>query len=361
MIRIKKYNQSFVKLECEDYIKAELNDFFTFMAKDGWQYGKNKRKGWDGKLRLFKKQKSLLPYGLLNYLYKFCQEKQYKMSFETHDIYLHDEVSEEEIKKYAKSLKLCSKGRRIVLHDYQATAIVKALRARKKLLLSPTASGKSLIMYIILRWLLKNKKLNKFLIVVPTISLVNQLFTDFEDYSSENGFNVEKHFHKIFEGQPKLSDKLIYISTWQSIYELTEDYFSQFNMVMVDECHLASAKSLSGIMEKSINSEYRIGLTGSLNGSECFDENTLIKTETVDKKISDIKIGDKILSFNEITKKLEYKPVLNIYNRIPTTQLYKIFTENGNFICTENHKIYTNRGWIEAKNLTIDDILYGVH
>jgi superfamily II DNA or RNA helicase len=133
-------------------------------------------------------------------------------------------------------------------------------------LLSPTASGKSLILYLIMRKLVEDGK--RGLIIVPNVSLVEQLHGDFEEYSEKNGWNVEDHVHKIYQGKDKVTKKAVTISTWQSIYQLNTPYFKQFDFVLGDECHLFKAKSLIEIMNKTVNAAYRIGTTGTLDGTK---------------------------------------------------------------------------------------------
>jgi superfamily II DNA or RNA helicase len=108
----------------------------------------------------------------------------------------------------------------------------------------------------------------KGLIIVPTTSLVEQLYTDFEDYSSENGFNVEDNVHRIYQGKDKVTDKKLTISTWQSLYKLPTEYFHQFQYVIGDEAHLFKAQSLTSILTACVNAKYRIGLTGTLDGTK---------------------------------------------------------------------------------------------
>ena len=102
------------------------------------------------------------------------------------------------------------------------------------------------------------------LIIVPTTSLVEQLYKDFYEY----GFDVENEVHRIYSGKDKITDKRIIISTWQSINRLKFDWFEQFGAVFGDEVHLFKAKSLTGVMNKCKNAEYRFGTTGTLDGTE---------------------------------------------------------------------------------------------
>jgi superfamily II DNA or RNA helicase len=94
--------------------------------------------------------------------------------------------------------------------------------------------------------------------------LVSQLASDFADY----GFQSDEHVHRIYSGQDKQTDKPITISTWQSIYKLPKEFFEQFDVVIGDEAHLFKAKSLTSIMGKLKKCKYKIGFTGTLDGTE---------------------------------------------------------------------------------------------
>ena len=147
------------------------------------------------------------------------------------------------------------------MRDYQLNAFVHAIRKNRCLLLSPTASGKSLIIYTILRYLEGKKAL----VIVPTTSLVSQLYTDFNDYGVKNNWRSEDHVHYIMAGRDKHSDMPITISTWQSLYKMPKDYFDQYDVIVGDECHLFKAKSLTTLMTKLVNAKYRFGTTGTLD------------------------------------------------------------------------------------------------
>ena len=111
---------------------------------------------------------------------------------------------------------------------------------------------------------LKDTKQDKILIIVPTTSLVEQLYKDFKDY----GYNSDRNVHRIYQGHEKDTNKRVIISTWQSIYKLPKVWFKQFGMVIGDEAHLFKAVSLSKIMTKLETCKYRVGLTGTLDGTK---------------------------------------------------------------------------------------------
>jgi superfamily II DNA or RNA helicase len=116
-----------------------------------------------------------------------------------------------------------------------------------------------------MRWLLAafDKKQKDILIIVPTTSLVEQMYNDFKDY----GYDVDRHCHRIYSGKDKNTFKRVIISTWQSIHRFQHDWFERFGAVFGDECHGFKSKSLTTIMNKCTEAEYRFGTTGTLDGA----------------------------------------------------------------------------------------------
>ena len=145
--------------------------------------------------------------------------------------------------------------------DYQYMTVYKALKNNRGLFLSPTGSGKSLMIYSIVRYYVASGK--KILLIVPTTSLVEQMIKDFKDYGWAREF-----CHTIYSGKDKNTDKPVVISTWQSIYKFPKRYFDDIDCVIGDEAHLFKAKSLTGILTKLHNAKYRFGFTGTLDGSK---------------------------------------------------------------------------------------------
>lgn len=262
-LTIIKVNEVYGKVECERHVARELSEYFTFFVP-GYQFVPAYRNRiWDGKIRLFNLQTSQLYLGLVPYLTEFCDERGYAYS---HDL-IEDEYSVYHAHKFFDTLNLHSQGKPIGVREHQQNAFIEAIQKRRTLLLSPTASGKSLIIYLICRQLLDYQNL-KGLIIVPTTSLVEQLYGDFGDYASESGFKNYMHVHRIYQGKEKDTDKAITISTWQSLYKMPSEYFKQFDYVIGDEAHLFKAQSLTSILTACVNAKYRIGLTGTLDGTK---------------------------------------------------------------------------------------------
>jgi superfamily II DNA or RNA helicase len=256
---ITKVNEVYLKVECEKHTAKELSEFFTFFVP-GYQFVPAYRnRVWDGKIRLFDLRNNQLYIGLLPYIEQFCEERDYAFS---HD-FVEDEFSLYHAKKFAEDLDIHSNGKKIEVREHQLNAFVHAMQRRRTLLVSPTASGKSLIIYLIFQQLQKYQGL-KGLVIVPTTSLVEQLYSDFGDYNDGEMTNV----HRIYQGKEKDSDKDLIISTWQSLYKMPKEYFEQFDYIVGDEAHLFKAQSLTSILTSCVNAKYRIGLTGTLDGTK---------------------------------------------------------------------------------------------
>lgn len=264
-IVVKKVNEVYARLICEKHMAKELSEYFTFFVP-GYQFTPAfKNKWWDGKIRLFNLQTNQIYLSLIPYVEEFCQDREYTIQNE----YVEDEFSMYHAKKFADSLNLHTQGDKIEAEDYQLMAIAHVMQSHRALFVSPTSSGKSLIAYMVFRQLLDYQNL-KGLMIVPSTGLVEQMYSDFQDYSSHNGFDVEANVHKIYDykGVTKETDKSLTISTWQSVYKMDEKFFEQFDFVIGDEAHLFKADSLVGIVSKCINAKYRMGMTGTLDGTK---------------------------------------------------------------------------------------------
>ena len=263
---ISKKDEVYIKIKCERHLSQELSEFFTFFVPGYTFVPAYRNKIWDGKIRMWNIQTNQIYRGLLPYVESFCRERNYTFEYED-NLDVEDEFSVYHAKKFFDSLNLHSNGKPITVRDHQVDAFCHAMQKRRTLLLSPTASGKSLIIYTIFRQLLDYQGL-KGLIIVPTTSLVEQLYSDFADYSSETDFSVENTVHRIYQGKDKQTDKKLVVSTWQSLYKMPKEYFDQFDYVIGDEAHQFKAQSLTGILTSCSNTKYRIGLTGTLDGTK---------------------------------------------------------------------------------------------
>ena len=258
---ISKKNEVYLHVEAEAHVYYELRDAFQFEVPNAKFAPAYKNKWWDGHIYLFNVNTQEIYVGLLDKLIRFCEQHEYTYEFRNNKFYglpfeVNEMISKEGVKDYITSIS------KYAPRDYQVEGVYDALRHNRKLLISPTASGKSLMIYSIVRYYVE--KGQNILIVVPTTSLVEQMYKDFADY----GWDVGSFCHKIYAGKERETDSQVIITTWQSIYKLPKQYFSRFNVVVGDEAHNFKSKSLVSIMTKLFDAKYRFGFTGTLDGSQ---------------------------------------------------------------------------------------------
>jgi len=254
-IIVSKINEVFMSIDCDDAgIKYELSEYFTFKVPGAEFMPTFRNKMWDGKIRLFNMWTSQLYIGLMEHLEEFCKTRGYHLVGQD-SVIPKQKFSTEEVVKALLDLNLPFTPR-----NYQVDAIRDGLNDKRLVMLSPTGSGKSLIIY----GLTQLGTSGRVLIIVPTTSLVEQMYKDFKDY----GYNVEENCHKIYSGHEKDTDKRIVITTWQSVYKLPKKWFADYKMVIGDEAHLFKATSLKTLMEKTENAVMRFGTTGTLDDTK---------------------------------------------------------------------------------------------
>jgi len=258
---IQKSNEVFLKINAEPHIEYELRDHFTFEVEGAKFMPQYRKRNWNGEIHLFDMRSKQIYVGLLDKIVAFCKKHDYSYKFEDNKYYgtpfeINPGISYDGVKDYMQSI--CSHSPR----KYQVEGVYDALKHNRKLLISPTASGKSLMIYSLVRYY--TDKREKILLVVPTTSLVEQMYKDFEDY----GWNADSYCHRIYSGKEKTNEYPVTITTWQSVYKLERSFFEDYSVVIGDEAHLFKSKSLISIMTKLHHAKYRYGFTGTLDGTQ---------------------------------------------------------------------------------------------
>ena len=312
MINIEKINNVHIRVYTDPGIAQEISEFFTFEMPGARFTPQYRAKLWDGKIRMFDLHRKTLYVGLLKYLLDFAERNDYEVKY-MNDVVSTTEVDIEQLWEFARWLNLHSRGKPIEIYDYQIDAIYRALTDERRLLLSPTSSGKSLIIYTTMRWHLEHGR--KCIIVVPTTSLVEQLYSDFEDYSCVNGWKTGKHCQKLYSGFPKDFQSDVLITTWQSIVRQPATWFKQFDVIFGDEAHNFKAKSLTTIMERLVNCQYRIGTTGTLDNKKVHKlvlegvfgpvHKVITTKELMDSgRVAKLKITGLLLKYDDVTRQI---------------------------------------------------------
>jgi len=255
-VHLKYINAVYVKVLAEPSIVMELSEHFTYFANNYKFHPKFRARQWDGKIRLLNTLTCVIYSGLAARIKKFCDVRGYTFSFD--DELIYQNITEDELRTHIKSLNIPAKYEE---RDYQKESILKCLRSGKRTLLSPTSSGKSMMIYVISQWYKQ-----KGLIIVPTIGLVTQMESDFRDY----GYTGK--IHTSIGGLSKANniDADLVITTWQSLNngksKMPKAWYQQFGLVFGDEAHGCKATSLIQILSSLEHCRYRFGTTGTLDG-----------------------------------------------------------------------------------------------
>jgi len=299
-VLIEKFNEVYLRISADAGAAKELHEFFSFEIPNARYMPSVRNRVWSGRIHLFSPATGQIYVGLYPYVKEFCKKQGYRVRVNG-AVEADNGVDKQLVRKFVNGLKS-----KVKVRPYQLDAIHHIINTNRGLILSPTGSGKSFIIYCLARYYVDLLQDRKVLIIVPTTSLVEQLFSDFADY----GWFPEDFCHRVYSGMDKNTPKEVVISTWQSIYKLPKSYFKQFGAVFVDECHLAKAKSLVGIMTKLHDCKYRIGTTGTLDGQEVhrlvleglFAKHTQVTTTSKlieDKQLSNLHIHCLVLEHDK--------------------------------------------------------------
>jgi len=329
LIRISALDHTNIRVFSDYSTEQELSDFFKFRAP-GYQFMPSYRnKIWDGFVRLYNLQTKKIYRGLLPFIIEFANENDHEIEYENALDFEKESVDVDALDDWIDTLNLAdADGNGIDFYDYQKEAIVTNIVNERNLILSPTGSGKSAIIYALIRWHLTHKR--KVLLIVPSTSLVEQMYGDFTDYSQLNGFSVEKNCQRLYSGFTKEVSTNVLITTWQSIVSQPKSYFNNFDVVIGDEAHTNKSKSLQTIFDKLVNVRFRAGTTGSLDGSKIHSLILQGMFGSIHNVISTRELMD-----NKQLANLKIKAImLNHSDEICKANKGASYTEEMDFLCT---------------------------
>jgi len=341
MIKLDKYNEIFSIIDTDTYTKNKLVRLFHIEEPNYYFNPRYKMGFWDGRRDLYSGGRFIYN-GLIPFVHKFAKMNNIEI------------VDNTEYNTYSTTDNFEETFEHLVLpfppRDYQKNAAKDCARLKKCVVSSPTSSGKSFIIYMLVRYMLEHKRAKtKLCIIVPSKVLVKQMYDDFADYSKNDEWNVEEHCARISGDYVKDFDKEVIITTYQSLIKCDEEMFKSFEGVILDECQGAQsftnekAKQLHKILNQCINSRYRFGFTGTFPDEMLYKTNLLKyfvrKIEAIDYSellennwISDFKIN--VIKLNHFVNRngQEYRDELNfIYeDKYRNEFLKKLLLKNKN-------------------------------
>lgn len=287
-----RYDEKNEELILTEASRVEFNQLKLWLTRHvkGYKYMPAYKMGvWDGKQSYFRNGK--INMGLWKEVLLACNEIGMPFFIENkEDFPINREVTLEGVTKFCedffKNHKVKTKSGEwinFMPYSHQIQAAYKILKNRYCMAEVATSGGKSLIISIVIFYTLKNiKKDAKFLIIVPSITLVTQFYDNIIEYNfgSNNLDGVDDIYtlkvsrqcdirvEEIMSESPRKysgkKDANIYIGTYQSLEKWPKDFFKKFHTVITDEAHKSKAKTITGILRKTFNSAYsRFGVSGT--------------------------------------------------------------------------------------------------
>lgn len=311
-LEILKHNEVYLQLKAEKSLLREISDHFTFDVPNAKFHPKFKAGVWDGQIKLLNYNTQLIYVGLLKEIEQYCLDNNIEIEYSFD--YSSNEFSVKEANDFISSINLPDYiGKdKFEIRDYQLETFIYGVRNKRGLFLSAVNSGKSFIIYLLLRYFMK-----KTLIITSRVGLVEQLYENFKQYN----FDSDKYCHEIYSGNEKNSDKLIHIATYQSAITLQKKQLEEYEIIIGDECHHYESKVTKELMESLTNCQYRFGFTGSLNDSKTHKlvlsglfgqiKNVISSSEMIERGYSsDFKIKAIVLKYNKEVIK-EFNTIIN--------------------------------------------------
>jgi len=261
MIEIIDIDESYTHIKVNgdlDYARIIIDTLSVY--EEGYQFSPMfRQKLWDGKKHFYEildNQVFQIPKGLTAYIIKDLKSR--KKEFTHSKIQYNDAiVTKEGFRDFVKSL-----NTPFMPYDFQEQAALDSINEKRLVLQSSTSSGKSFILFMLTKWFLKENK--RVLIVVPSIGLVSQMASDFEDYGWAEVMDSMKQIGGELTTNKDLSEKPVVLSTWQSLQYMKQKEFEIFDAILVDEAHKIQGDALDGITKNAINCSWKVGMTGTI-------------------------------------------------------------------------------------------------
>jgi len=291
-----KYDKTTEELIVQESTRIEYHQIGLWLTRHvkGYKFMPAFKMGvWNGQQTYFKNGKVNL--GLWKETLKACQEIGVPFVIENkEDFPINRDITLEKVQQFCKDFFKTHKVKNkqgewinFVPYDHQIESAYKILKNRYCMAEVATSGGKSLIISIVIFYTLKYIEPSaKFLIIVPSITLVTQFYDNIVEYNlgvnnilemreknsdkitNTNHSPVDIRIEEVMSERPRkwsgTQDANIYIGTYQSLEKWPKEFFKQFHTVVTDEAHGAKAKTITTILGHTFKSAYsRFGVSGT--------------------------------------------------------------------------------------------------
>lgn len=343
-LRYDKDEEEFIITEASRIEYHQLNLWLTRHVK-GYRFMQPYKMGvWNGKQTYFRDGKVNL--GLWREIYNACQEISVPFKIENkEDFPINHDITLDKVKKfcqeYFKDHKIKVDGEWIPFmpYDHQIMTAFKILKNRYCMAEVATSGGKSLIISIVIFYTIKyTDPKAKFLMIVPSISLVTQFYDDIVEYNygvntlelglEKKGTNIK--VEEIMSDKPRKysgnEDPNLYIGTFQSLDKWPKKFFHQFHTIIVDEAHKAKSTTMLKILKRTFGKAYsRFGVSGTFPEDDSCEILTI--QSVLGPKIAEVSADE--LRDKGIITPMEIKGVIMNHDNIVYGDRMKYLRKNG--------------------------------
>ena len=339
-----KLNPDNTKLILTESTRGEYNQLKLYLTRKvhNYRFMKRFKLGvWSGDISYMGSPEGNILFGLWQEIYKCCKEYGYPFIIENKDQFpLNKDITKEKVQEFVDDFykdHKTSEGKDFSPYEHQVDAIFQLLKYQYGIVEIATAGGKSLVFGTLVFYYLKNVNPDaKFLLIVPSISLVTQFYNELNDYNrgfnNENKSSVEIRIDEVMSDKPRKyredeKKPNIYIGTYQSLEKYSKDWLSQFEVVTCDEAQSAKAQSLINILTKTFGSaKIRFGMSGT------YPSDSSVEILTIQSLLGPklINISAKKLIDKGLISDLKIKAILLHHdNRKFAEGVYKIRKQDG--------------------------------
>ena len=264
-------NKQLLRIDVASELELEQLNISLNKRIESWRFNPLVKKGlWDGYVSYIKDDK-WIPSGLWREVMGICKDYGFEFKLEGVTEMFDTNIGQEKFTQWA--LDFFDKSE-TTPRDYQIEAAYNILKFKRCLSELATSSGKTLISFLTVAYLLEKQKAQRILFIVPNVSLVVQASEDFLDYNYRNAADIK--VQQIYSGQKIRPGRNVIIGTYQSLVKKDKAYFEEFDAVIVDETHKAKSASIKTILQKCVNADYKYGLSGTIPKEGTLDRLTLM-------------------------------------------------------------------------------------
>jgi superfamily II DNA or RNA helicase len=357
-----RYDKETEELVVTDASRIEYHQIGLWLNRHvkGWKYQPAVKMGvWDGKKSYFKNGR--INMGLWKEALRSCKEIDTPFIIENkEDFPINREVTLEKVQEFCKEFfqnhKVPTKDKTMVPfvpYSHQIESAYKILKNRYCMAEVATSGGKSLIISIVMFYTLKHiDKDAKFLIIVPSITLVTQFYDNIIEYNfglnkliemrdnkveytsskdtGESNLPCEVRVEEIMSDRPRkfsgTENPNIYIGTYQSLEKWPKKFFEQFHTIATDEAHGAKAKTILSILENTFGFAYsRFGVSGTFPTDETCEILTI--QSVLGPKITEVSADE--LKKKGIITPMEIRAVIMNHNDEQFDERLKLIRKSG--------------------------------